>query len=272
MSTREVHVSGLTLRVGSATDVGRVRDHNEDDLTIEGAVFAVADGMGGHAAGEVASAIVVECLRGLSERTVLVRDDVVAALTEANARILRSVARHPEQTGMGTTAAGIAVVTAGGSPHWAVFNVGDSRVYRFVDGRLQPVTVDHSEVRELVDAGLITEAEAARHPLRNVVTRSLGADTMPAVDLWVFPPHVGERFLVCSDGLNGELGDREIGAILGAHDDPGDAAVALVDAAVDAGGRDNVTVVVVALDRRDDDGDDLDVDTAPRSEVRRTAT
>jgi protein phosphatase len=95
---------------------------------------------------------------------------------------------------------------------------------------------------------------------------------MPAVDLWVFPPQVGERFLVCSDGLNGELGDPEIGAILGAHDDPGDAAVALVDAAVDAGGRDNVTVVVVALDRRDDDGDDLDVDTAPRSEVRRAAT
>ena len=272
MSTRQVRVSGLTLRVGSATDVGRVRDHNEDDHTTEGAVFAVADGMGGHAAGEVASAIVVECLRGLSERTVLVRDDVVAALTEANARILRSVARHPEQTGMGTTAAGIAVVTAGGSTHWAVFNVGDSRVYRFLDGRLQPVTVDHSEVRELVDAGLITEEEAARHPLRNVVTRSLGADTMPAVDLWVFPPHAGERFVVCSDGLNGELGDDRIEALVAAHDDPEQAAVALVDAAVDAGGRDTVTAVVDAPDGRDDDGDDLDVDTAPRSEVRGPAT
>jgi protein phosphatase len=95
---------------------------------------------------------------------------------------------------------------------------------------------------------------------------------MPAVDLWVFPPHVGERFIICSDGLNGELGDREIAAVLAEHDDPGSAATALVEAAVDAGGRDNVTVVVVALDRRDDDADDLDVDTAPRSEVRRTAT
>ena len=270
MSSVPVTVSGLTLRVGSATDVGRVRGHNEDNLVADGAVFAVADGMGGHAAGEVASAIVVDSLRALAGRAVLVRDDVVAALADANEQILRSVARHPEQTGMGTTAAGLAVVSAGGSAHWAVFNVGDSRVYRYVDGRLRGVTVDHSEVRELVDAGLITEAEAARHPLRNVVTRSLGADSMPAVDLWVFPPQVGERFLICSDGLNGELSDDHIAALLGEHEDPHDAAVALVDAAVDAGGRDNVSVVVVVLDGREDDGDD-DVDTAPRSEVTRSS-
>jgi PPM family protein phosphatase len=248
VSTREVHVSGLTLRVGSATDVGRVRDHNEDDLTTEGGVFAVADGMGGHAAGEVASAIVVECLRGLSERTVLVRDDVVAALTEANARILRSVARHPEQTGMGTTAAGIAVVSAGGSPHWAVFNVGDSRVYRCIDDRLTLVTVDHSEVRELVDGGFITEEEAAHHPLRNVVTRSLGTTTAPTPDVWVLPPHPGERFLICSDGLSNELGADDIRRLLTGTDDPQQAAEALVSAAVEAGGRDNVSVIVVVLD------------------------
>ena len=266
-----MRVSGLTLRVGSATDVGRVRDHNEDALITEGAVFAVADGMGGHAAGEVASGIVVDTLRGLSGRAVLVRDDVATALADANEQMLRSVARHPEQRGMGTTAAGLAVVAAGGSAHWVVFNVGDSRVYRYVDGRLQLVTVDHSEVRELVDAGLITEAEAARHPLRNVVTRSLGSDSMPAVDLWVFPPHVGERFLICSDGLNGELGDDQIATLLGDHEDPHDAAVALVDAAVAAGGRDNVTVVVVALDGREDDDDDAEVDTAPRSEVTRSS-
>ena len=271
MSNAAVRVSGLTLRVGSATDVGRVRDHNEDALVAEGAVFAVADGMGGHAAGEVASGIVVETLRGLSGRAVLVRDDVATALADANEQMLRSVARHPEQRGMGTTAAGLAVVAAGGSAHWAVFNVGDSRVYRYVDGRLQLVTVDHSEVRELVDAGLITEAEAARHPLRNVVTRSLGSDSMPAVDLWVFPPHVGERFLICSDGLNGELGDDQIATLLGDHEDPHDAAVALVDAAVAAGGRDNVTVVVVALDGREDDDDAAEVDTAPRSEVTRSS-
>ena len=267
MSSAVVTVSGLTLRAGSATDVGRVRDHNEDALIADGAVFAVADGMGGHAAGEVASGIVVDTLRGLSGRVVLGRDDVVAALADSNEQMLRSVARHPEQTGMGTTAAGLAVVSTGGSAHWAVFNVGDSRVYRYVEGRLRMVTVDHSEVRELVDAGLITEAEAARHPLRNVVTRSLGSDSMPAVDLWVFPPEVGERFLICSDGLNGEIADAQIAGLLGDHEDPQAAAVALVDAAVAAGGRDNVSVVVVVLDRREDDGDDDEVDTAPRSEV-----
>ena len=106
---------------------------------------------------------------------------------------------------MGTTATGLAVVNAGGSDHWAVFNVGDSRVYRHLDGRLRLVTVDHSEVQELVDAGLITEAEAGRHPLRNVVTRSLGSEPAPVVDVWVFPPHPGERFVICSDGLSGEL-------------------------------------------------------------------
>lgn len=250
-----VTVAGLTLRVGSATDVGRVRDHNEDALLAEGAVYAVADGMGGHAAGEVASAIVVDTLRALAGREVLAGDDVVTALAASNEQMQRSVAHHPEQTGMGTTAAGLAVVADDeGSARWAVFNVGDSRVYRYVDGRLRMVTVDHSEVRALVDAGLITEAEAARHPLRNVVTRSLGSHSMPTVDLWVLTPQVGERFVICSDGLNGELADDQIAALLGEHEDPQDAAVALVDAAVAAGGRDNVTVVVVALDGREDDG------------------
>ena len=267
MSAAPTTVHGLTLRVGAATDVGRARDHNEDCPLAAGGLYLVADGMGGHAAGEVASRIAVETVQEVTSRAVVVRDDVVRALTEANDRILRSVARHPAQTGMGTTAAGLAIVSQGGSSHWAVFNVGDSRVYRLATGRMEPVTVDHSEVRELVDAGLITEAEAARHPLRNVVTRSLGSDTMPAVDLWVFPPQPGERFLVCSDGLNGELSDAQISHLLSTHEDPQDAAEALVRAAVDAGGRDNVTVVVVALDGRADSDDDPDADTAPRSEV-----
>ena len=267
MSAAPTTVHGLTLRVGAATDVGRVRDHNEDCHLAAGGLYLVADGMGGHAAGEVASRIAVETVQEVTSRAVVVRDDVVRALTEANDRILRSVARHPAQTGMGTTAAGLAIVSQGGSSHWAVFNVGDSRVYRLARGRMEPVTVDHSEVRELVDAGLITEAEAARHPLRNVVTRSLGSDSMPPVDLWVFPPQPGERFLVCSDGLNGELSDAEISRLLADHEDPQQAADALVRAAVDAGGRDNVTVVVVALDALADSDDDPDVDTAPRSEV-----
>ncbi len=255
----------MMLRAGAATDVGRVRQHNEDSVLAERSVFVVADGMGGHAAGEVASRIVVETMAGLAELDRARPEDVVAALTESNTRILQSVARHPEQTGMGTTATGLAIVTAGGSDHWAVFNVGDSRVYRFIGGELALVTVDHSEVREMVDAGLITEAEAARHPLRNVVTRSLGTESMPTPDVWVFPPHPGERFVICSDGLSNELSRDQIREIVAAVDDPQAAAEALVQAAVEAGGRDNVTVIVVALDSGDDG--DFDVDTAPRSEA-----
>lgn len=251
------------VRAGAATDVGRVRKANEDSVLADRTVFMVADGMGGHAAGEVASRIAVETLAPLAESPVRRREDLVQALGRANQRILESVASHPEQTGMGTTATGIAVVNAGGSDHWAVFNVGDSRVYRFVDGRLRLVTVDHSEVRELVDAGLITEAEAARHPLRNVVTRSLGTDPAPTPDVWVFPPHPGERFVICSDGLSNEVSLEEISAALAEVDDPQECAERLVSAAVEAGGRDNVSVVVVALDA--EDATDDDVDTAPRA-------
>jgi PPM family protein phosphatase len=253
----------MVVRAGAATDVGRVRQHNEDSILADRTVFAVADGMGGHAAGEVASGIVVDTLRELADAPTRRRDDLVEALALANRRILESVARHPERTGMGTTATGLAVVTAGGSDHWAVFNVGDSRVYRFMDDQLRLVTVDHSEVRELVDAGLITEDEAARHPLRNVVTRSLGSEPAPTPDIWVFPPHPGERFVVCSDGLSGELPLERIHQLVAEHDDPQECAEALVSAAVDAGGRDNVSVVVVALDA-DPEGE-ADIDTAPRA-------
>jgi len=255
------HGAGLTVRAGAATDVGRVRRHNEDSVLADRTVFVVADGMGGHAAGEVASRIVTTTLGELADLPVRRREDLVSALALANRRILESVAKHPEQTGMGTTAAGLAVVQAGGSDHWAVFNVGDSRVYRFVDGQLRLVTVDHSEVRELIDAGLITEEESARHPLRNVVTRSMGSESLPTADIWVFPPHAGERFVICSDGLSNELSTERIREIVASHDDPQACAEALVAAGVESGGRDNVSVVVVALDS-DDEPDD--VDTAPR--------
>jgi protein phosphatase len=254
----------MIVRAGAATDVGRQRKHNEDSVLVEGSVFVVADGMGGHAAGEVASGIATATLAELARLERRRSDDVVEALQRANRRILESVATHPDQTGMGTTVAGLTVVTAGGSDHWAVFNVGDSRVYRCIDGRLTLVTVDHSEVRELIDGGFITEEEAARHPLRNVVTRSLGTDTAPTPDVWVFPPHPGERFVICSDGLSNELTTDDIRRLVTGSDDPQQAADALVAEAVQAGGRDNVSVIVVALDA-DEQEQDLDADTSPRT-------
>lgn len=239
--------TGLVVRSGLATHVGRVREHNEDDALARGRVFVVADGMGGHAAGEVASAIAVATLGELADRPSIHPEDVLAQLRTANDRILATGARHPERAGLGTTATGLALVTAGGTDHWAVFNVGDSRVYRLLDGRIRLLTVDHSEVRELVEAGHLTAEEARRSPLRNVVTRWLGRDPCPAPDIRVFPPAPGERFLLCSDGLSNELGEEQVAELLGAAADPGACAAALVDAAVAAGGRDNVTALVVTV-------------------------
>lgn len=251
---------------GLASSVGRVRRHNEDTAAARGTVYVVADGMGGHAAGEVASRIAAQTLIELADRPTLQVRDIVAQVEEANRRILASAARHPEQTGMGTTVAGLALVSGGGSRHWAVFNVGDSRVYRCLDGRLSQVTADHSEVWELVERGLLTPEEAAHHPGRNVVTRSLGREPMAAVDTWVFPPYPGESFVICSDGLSNELSREQIEALLADHPHAPDAAEALVKAAVEAGGRDNVTAIVVQLPGEDLDGD-VDEDTTPRDRM-----
>lgn len=250
----------LTLQVGAATDVGRVRDHNEDSALAEGALFVVADGMGGHAAGEVASGLAIDTLREVADRSNLTAEDVVAQIRLANQRILEAVASHPDQRGMGTTLAGIALVVSGGIDHWAVFHLGDSRVYRSIDGALHQLTVDHSEVQELVDRGVISAAEARTHPLRNVVTRSLGTESGHQADVLVIPPYPGERFVVCTDGLTNELADVDIQAILEEHRDPQAAAEALVREAVVAGGRDNVTAVVVDLVGRSSD----DAATSPR--------
>lgn len=262
---RVLRGTSLRVRSGSATHVGRVRDHNEDSLLAQGMVFAVADGMGGHAAGEVASHLAVEALSTLVERPPARPEDVAAVLREANSSILRSQATNPEQQGMGTTVSGLTVVDAGGSEHWVVFNIGDSRVYRLADNRMSLVTRDHSEVRELVDAGLLDAADAATHPMRNVITRSLGSDPAPSPDVWVLPPTAGERFVVCSDGLSNELDDREIMLVARKYADPQVAADQLVNAAVRAGGRDNVSVVVVAVEPESDAGGDDDVDTSPRA-------
>ncbi|WP_299444903.1 PP2C family serine/threonine-protein phosphatase [uncultured Phycicoccus sp.] len=263
---RVLRGSSLLVRAAGATHVGRVREHNEDSLVAGARVFAVADGMGGHAAGEVASRIAVEVLTELEDHPASRPDDVAEALREANRRILRAQADHPELRGMGTTATGVTVVDAGGREHWVVFNVGDSRVYRVAENRMHQVTRDHSEVRELVDAGLLEPSEVSSHPLRHVITRSLGTDPGPEPDVWVLAPTPGETFVVCSDGLSGELDDRDIMLLTRENPDPQRAADALVAAAVRAGGHDNVSVVVVAVAAGDDDADG---DTQPRAGLAR---
>ncbi|MFF5230422.1 PP2C family protein-serine/threonine phosphatase [Dactylosporangium sp. NPDC000521] len=222
----------VLTRVGAASDTGRVRSRNEDSALAGPGVYAVADGMGGHAAGDVASGLAVAALGRLADRPDRGPQDVRAEIARANSDILASAGADPARTGMGTTVAGVSLVRVAGTEHWAVFNVGDSRVYRFVDDALTQITVDHS---------LADDAPRRQH----VVTRALGTDPGPAADLWVFPPTPGERFLICSDGLSRELADTEIAAVLRSEPGAQDAADSLVRRAVTAGGRDNVTAVVV---------------------------
>jgi len=230
---------------GAASDRGLVRAVNEDSLMAEPPVFLVADGMGGHAAGDVASRLAVAAFAGLGGAERLKVEDALAAVARANRAILDSAREDRSRAGMGTTLAGLAVVAAAGSEHWMAFNIGDSRVYRLSADGLRQLTADHSEVAELVATGRMSPEEARTYPRRHVVTRSLGTEPPPETDCWVFPPEASERFIVCSDGLTGELSDLEIGTAAREIVDPQSLAQALVDRAVAAGGHDNVTVVVV---------------------------
>lgn len=258
----------LTISAAAKTHTGRVRRSNEDSMLVTERFVAVADGLGGHAAGEVASRIAVDRLEQLGSRDRVHPDDVIAAIEDANSEILLEMRRHPDYEGMGTTVTGLGVVDVGGSQHCVVFNVGDSRVYRFFEDALTQVTVDHSEVEELLAAGAITAEAAAVHPRRNVVTRCLGSLPSPTPDLWVFPASGQERFLVCSDGLTNEVDDAGIAELLAEHADPETAAGALVEQALAAGGRDNIAVIVVDLSSGD--SQPINVDTAPRARTAQT--
>ncbi len=240
-------VSGR-LVAGAASDGGRVRERNEDSVIAHSPVFAVADGMGGHADGELASRMVVEELEALATRAAtqtLSREDVLSALRAANDRMVAASAEAGSRRPMGTTACGLAVIELDAETRWAVFNIGDSRVYRYADGDLQQVSLDHSEVAELVQAGVLDAAQAERYPRRNVITRSLGHDPMLDVDLWLAPITAGERYLMCTDGLTFELSDDELRAALAAGEPAQATADRLVRAALGAGGHDNVSAVVV---------------------------
>ncbi|HBX79765.1 MAG: protein phosphatase 2C domain-containing protein [Propionibacteriaceae bacterium] len=236
-----------SVSIGTRSVVGNVRRVNEDAVYVGENVWAVADGMGGHAAGDVASALAIESVKDM-DREGLTTNDVRAALDAGNAAILTHGRRHPLQRGLGTTVTGLAGLVLDGLPRWAIFNIGDSRVYRFADGCLTRITVDHSEVEQLVQDGVITEEQARVHPARHMITRSLGSLPAPEPDLWVLPQHAGERFLLCTDGLTNELTDDEIAGVLEAHDATV-AADQLVERALAAGGRDNVSVIVVDVDK-----------------------
>jgi protein phosphatase len=252
---------GFRLSYGYGTDRGLRRELNEDSFIASDPVFAVADGMGGHEAGEIASGV---CVRTLGSAPQLASGVRTASAAELHECILEADSRIRNATGAraGTTLSGVVVVEQLGLPYWLVMNVGDSRTYRLSHGQFQQVTVDHSEVQELVEAGNITAEEAAVHPRRHVVTRALGTGDETEADFWLLPIEEGDRILVCSDGLNGELDDEQMYSILSTVGNPQDAVDALIQAALRNGGRDNVTVVVI--DAKNVHGDDVVATTAPR--------
>lgn len=240
----------VDLHHGAATDVGLVRQVNEDSLLVAPPVFVVADGMGGHSGGDVASRIVVEEFARLAEGYDPRRgaECVTDTIVRAQARIVDyGAAQRLNQPGWhaGTTAVVAVLVEDSGVPKWLLANVGDSRIYRLYDSRLEQVSVDHSVVQELIDSGEITPDEAGEHPERHIITRALGSHEAVEPDFFLLPLGSVERLLLCSDGISGMIDDKEIEAILLEVADPRDAADALVAAAITAGGRDNATAVVV---------------------------
>ena len=236
--------SSVRIVYAGVTDVGRIREANQDSFgSVEG-LYVLADGMGGHRGGEVASTVAVSAtLDGFNIHT---RKGLAGAVLRANRAVIVHAAGDPHLTGMGTTICALAQVEGDdGEEALAVANVGDSRVYRFSNNRLEQVSDDHSLVADLVRAGDLSLDGAARHPQRNILTRALGIEADVSVDTWELVPIEGARYLLCSDGLVNELDDSGIARILRDKADSEAAAVELVRSAVDVGGHDNVTVIVV---------------------------
>jgi protein phosphatase len=239
----------MRLSTFAGSDVGRTRSGNEDSYFCGRTVFAVADGLGGHQGGEVASALAVEPLAGLDGREMASPAEAAEALAEAvrqaNAAILDRATGDPALWGMGTTLTAAALA---GDHHLQLGHVGDSRAYLLRDGSLEQLTSDHTVVGELVRRGRLTPEQAAIHPERSILTRAVGLDPRIPVDtpdpLELAP---GDQVLLCSDGLTEAVGDAEIAQVLGAEPDGDAACRSLIDAANAAGGPDNITVVLLRV-------------------------
>jgi PPM family protein phosphatase len=261
-SVLSLGAGSVRLTVSAASDVGNVRAINEDSFLAGPAVFLVADGMGGHAHGDRASA---EVVRIFTERqngdSTASSSLVLNAIAAANMAVRGLTPASAEDVAIaGTTLTGIALIQPElpGPATWMAFNVGDSRTYAWSGDTLTQITVDHSAVQELGDLGRISRAEADIHPERNIVTRAMGVDDEPDADVWLIPAGGEQLFVMCSDGLTKELSDERIAELIRSCADPfapNDLAARLVSAAIAAGGNDNVTVVAVgAIWASDDSG------------------
>jgi PPM family protein phosphatase len=241
----------LFLEHHGITDPGKIRNNNEDSLLVgEGrdeTLFVVADGIGGFEAGEVASSIAIDVLKDVEPSAPLEN-----AIREANRRILAAAKGDEQLAGMGTTVVAMRFGGTESEPVAEISHVGDSRAYLLRDDDLRPITEDHSLVAELVRSGDLTRAQASEHPQKNLITRALGAEEEVEVDTAVLPVEPGDRLILCSDGLSDMIPDTQIRNLLVSFpENPERAAHALVSAALDAGGLDNVSVVVVDVKEED---------------------
>ena len=237
----------MNVSVGVKSDIGRVREGNEDSFLVDDPLYVVADGMGGHLAGDVASSTAVDVISRHSSTASPEDPQTLAELIRgANAAIWEKASADPELHGMGTTCT--LVLLDGATAHIA--HVGDSRAYLWRDGQLKQITQDHTLVARMVQEGRIREEDAERHPQRSIITRALGVDADVDVDLSALDLRAGDRLLLCSDGLSSMIDHEAIASGLREHQDPQAAADDLVARANEAGGEDNVTVVVIDLDGR----------------------
>jgi serine/threonine protein phosphatase PrpC len=237
----------MKIRVGVRSDIGRLRQRNEDAYLVKDSLFVVADGMGGHRGGDVASTLALETIESGAPAEVTL-EDLVQDIKRANQAVMERGEADRELRGMGTTIT--AVIAEDAKAH--VAHVGDSRAYLLRDGSLQQLTEDHTLVQRMVREGRLSEDEAARHPQRSVLTRALGVDEDIPVDELSLDVHTGDRLLLCTDGLTSMVDRDRIKKILVRERDPQVACEKLIDAANRAGGDDNITVIVLDFDQ---DGD-----------------
>lgn len=239
--------SELTLEWAATTDVGRRREVNQDAVMVQYPLFVVADGMGGHLGGEIASARTVDRMREVASSDRIAPKSIEKAL----GRAVKDILDHPEATdeGTGTTLTGLYLDQQGDEDSWVTLNIGDSRVYVLRQGALVQITTDHSVVQELVTAGRLSPEEAETHPYGNVITRAVGPTEHVAPDYVRLDVVDGDRFVVCSDGLTKELTDYGIQHFLHENQDPQAAVAAMLEAALENGGRDNITIIVLNVAR-----------------------
>ena len=235
------------IRAAGATHVGLVRQSNQDNFAFREGTFVLADGMGGHQGGEVASFEATSTI--LESGKINSVADMVKSVSKANQAILKRAKKEDNLSGMGTTVCVLSeIVGTTGKKRIGIANVGDSRIYRLGESELTQITQDHSLVGDLVRTGELTQEEAARHPQRNILTRALGIEQDLVIDTWELNPVAGDKYLLCSDGLFNEIDDEKIAQILMEDTELEKIAQNLIDHALEAGGHDNITALVLCVE------------------------